>query len=39
VGLYQFNIVVPELADGDYPITFQEGATKVGQAVYLTVHR
>jgi uncharacterized protein (TIGR03437 family) len=39
VGLYQFNIVVPDVADGDYPISFQEGTTRTAQTVYLTVHR
>lgn len=39
VGLYQFNIVVPKVPDGDYPITFQVGGTKSSQTVYLTVHR
>jgi uncharacterized protein (TIGR03437 family) len=39
VGLYQFNIVVPDVADGDYPISFQVGTTRTAQTVYLTVRR
>jgi uncharacterized protein (TIGR03437 family) len=39
VGLYQFNIVVPNVADGDYPITFQVGSTTAAQTTYLTVHK
>jgi hypothetical protein len=39
VGLYQFNITVPDAPDGDYPVTFQAGAVKTSQAVYVTVKR
>lgn len=39
VGLYQFNIVVPDVVDGDYAIAFQAGSTKTAQTVYLTVKR
>jgi uncharacterized protein (TIGR03437 family) len=39
VGLYQFNITVPDVADGDYPISFQVGGAKTAQTVYLTVGR
>ncbi len=38
VGLYQFNLTVPNVPDGDYPITLQVGSTKTTQSVYLTVH-
>ena len=38
VGLYQFNVTVPNVPDGDYPITFQMGAIQTTQKVYLTVH-
>ncbi len=38
VGLYQFNIVVPQVADGDYQINVSVGAAQVTQTVYLTVH-
>lgn len=38
VGLYQFNIVVPQVADGDYQINVSVGSTQVPQTVYLTVH-
>lgn len=39
LGLYQFNIVVPNVADGDVPVTFQVGDVKSPQTVYLTVHQ
>jgi len=39
VGLYEFYIVVPNLPDGDYPITFNVGGTAVSQTLYLTVHQ
>ncbi len=39
VGLYQFNIVVPEVGDGDYPINVSVGVTQVPQTVYLTVNQ
>jgi uncharacterized protein (TIGR03437 family) len=39
VGLYQFQFMVPNVADGDYPIVFQVGSTPVAQTVYLTVHK
>ena len=39
VGLYQFNVVVPDVADGDYPIVFQIGSTTAPQLAFLTVHR
>ena len=38
VGLYQFNFVVPNVPDGDYPIVFQVGSTKT-QTAYVTVHK
>ncbi len=37
IGLYQFNIVVPELPDGDYAIVFRAGSTTAAQTVYLTI--
>jgi len=39
VGEYQFTFTVPSVANGDYPVTFQLGAAKVPQTVYLTVHQ
>ncbi len=39
VGLYQFDITVPQVADGDYQISVSVGATPVPQTVYLTVHQ
>jgi len=39
VGLYQFDIVVPAVANGDYPIVAQVGSTPVTQKVYVTVQQ
>jgi uncharacterized protein (TIGR03437 family) len=39
VGLYQFDLTVPQLADGDYPITFQVGNVKVAQTLLFTVKK
>jgi uncharacterized protein (TIGR03437 family) len=39
VGEYQFVFTVPNVADGDYTVTFQLGSTPVPQTVYLTVHQ
>ena len=39
VGLYQFNIVVPQVADGDYQINITVGGVKVPQTIFLTVHK
>jgi uncharacterized protein (TIGR03437 family) len=38
VDLYQFNITVPTLANGDYPITVKVGGTAIAQKMSLTVH-
>jgi len=38
VGLYQFNITVPALANGDYPINITVGGTPLNQKLSLTVH-
>jgi uncharacterized protein (TIGR03437 family) len=37
VGLYQFNITVPNVPNGDYQINVSVGAVALQQAVYLTV--
>jgi len=37
VGLYQFDLTVPKLADGDYPMTFQIGSSMVQQTLLFTV--
>jgi|SRR5579863_1690541 len=37
VGLYQFNITVPQLAAGDYQINIGAGGVQVPQILYLTV--
>jgi uncharacterized protein (TIGR03437 family) len=38
VGLYQFNIIVPTLPDGDYQINVAQGGVPLTQIFYLTVH-
>ena len=37
VGLYQFNIKVPAVSPGDYPLKVQVGSTAVSQTVFITV--
>ena len=37
IGLYQFNIVVPDVPDGDYPVEVEVAGVKVPPTVYLTV--
>jgi uncharacterized protein (TIGR03437 family) len=37
VGLYQFNIVVPTVPDGDYQINVSQNGTALPQTFYLTV--
>lgn len=37
VGLYQFDLTVPQLADGDYAMTFQVGSVKAAQTLLFTV--
>ena len=39
VGLYQFNITVPNLPDGDYQIKVSVGDVAVQQTLFLTVGR
>jgi uncharacterized protein (TIGR03437 family) len=39
VGLYQFNVVVPNVPDGDYPIVVKVGGAAIAQTTYLTVHK
>lgn len=39
VGEYQFTFTVPSVPNGDYPVAFQLGSTKVSQTVYLTVQQ
>jgi uncharacterized protein (TIGR03437 family) len=38
-GLYQFNITIPDLADGDYLIQAEIGSERSSDKVYLTVKR
>ena len=38
-GLYQFNLTVPELADGDHPIVAEVGSVKSAASVFLSVRR
>ena len=37
VGLYQFDLTVPKLADGDYVMSFQVGSVKAVQNLLFTV--
>jgi uncharacterized protein (TIGR03437 family) len=39
VGLYQFNITVPQVAAGDYQISVTVGGVQVQQTLYLTVQQ
>jgi uncharacterized protein (TIGR03437 family) len=39
VGLYQFNITVPALPDGDHRVTVDLGGVGTGQEIYLRVRR
>jgi uncharacterized protein (TIGR03437 family) len=38
VGLYEFYITVPSLANGDYQINVTQNGIAVPQTMYLTVH-
>jgi uncharacterized protein (TIGR03437 family) len=37
VGLYQFNITVPNVSPGDYALTAQVGSVTAGQTLFITV--
>ena len=39
VGLYQFNVIVPNVPDGDQPVTIRIGNTTIPQTVVLSVKR
>lgn len=39
VGLYQFNLVVPNVADGDHAVTIRVGGATVPQTMFLSVKR
>ncbi len=38
-GLYQINVTVPDLPDGDYPVTAEVGGVRTGKFVKLRVQR
>lgn len=38
-GLYQFNITIPDLADGDYPIIADIGGVRSSATVFLTIKK
>ena len=38
-GLFQFNVTVPDLADGDYPVTAEVGGVRTAKFVKLRVAR
>jgi uncharacterized protein (TIGR03437 family) len=39
IGLYQFNLTVPDVPDGDAPITVNVGGVQAQQGLFLTVHQ
>jgi uncharacterized protein (TIGR03437 family) len=39
VGVYQFNLVVPVVPDGDWPLTFTQNGAKGTQTLLLSVHQ
>jgi uncharacterized protein (TIGR03437 family) len=39
IGLYQFNITVPDLPDGDHRVTVDLGGMGTGQEIYLRIRR
>ncbi len=39
VGLYQFNVIVPDVPDGDQPVTVRVGTATVPQTLFLSVKR
>jgi uncharacterized protein (TIGR03437 family) len=39
VGVYQFNMTVPVVPDGDWPLTFTQGGAKGTQTLLLSVHQ
>jgi uncharacterized protein (TIGR03437 family) len=39
VGLYQFNLIVPNVPDGDQPVTFKVGSATVQQTLFLSVKK
>jgi protocatechuate 3,4-dioxygenase, beta subunit len=38
-GLYQFNVVVPDLPDGDYPVTAEVGGVQTSKMVRIRIQR
>lgn len=38
-GLYQLNVTVPDLPDGDYPVTAEVGGVRTGKFVKLRIQR
>jgi uncharacterized protein (TIGR03437 family) len=38
VGLYQFNVTVPNVANGDVPINVTQNGKPLAQTLYLTIH-
>jgi uncharacterized protein (TIGR03437 family) len=38
VGLYQFDVTVPNVANGDIPINVAQNGKALAQALYLTIH-
>jgi uncharacterized protein (TIGR03437 family) len=38
-GLYQFNVTVPDLPDGDYPVTAEVGGVRTAKVVRLRIEK
>ena len=38
-GLYQFNLTVPDLADGDHPVIAEVGSARSAASIFLSVRR
>ena len=39
VGLFQFNVVVPDLPNGDYPVVAQIGGVRTSSAARVRIER
>ena len=38
-GLYQFNVTVPDVPDGDQPVTAQTAGASTPSGTYITIQR
>jgi uncharacterized protein (TIGR03437 family) len=37
IGLYQFNVVIPTLAPGDYALTVETGGVAANSGLFITL--